>query len=86
MFPDGWDIPANGPLAGLYRFVAVSAPTTYNGIGKPLALAGEVGRGSTIRIAGNRSLNGRRTVLIMNAVSVIELVEPQNVFSQMVFV
>jgi hypothetical protein len=86
-FSGGWDdIACNGPLAGMYRFVAVSAPTIYDGKGKAKALAGEIGGGSIIRVAGNHLTRYRRNVLTMQAVSIVDLVEPENVFSQMEFV
>jgi hypothetical protein len=80
-FPDGWaDIVSNGPLNGLYRFVAVAPPSIYDAKGRALTLAGELGKGSLVRIAGNRLEAGGRTVLTMKAVSVVEMVEPENPF------
>jgi hypothetical protein len=82
-FPDGWPgVACNGPLAGLWRFVAASAPSLYDGKGKATILTGELGRGSIIKVAGNQLAGGRRTVLTMKAVLIVDLVEPANVFSQ----
>jgi hypothetical protein len=75
--------PANGALAGLYRFVAVAPPSIHDAKGRAQTLAGEVGRGSVVRIAGNHLTRYSRTVMTMKAVSVIKMIEPDNVFSQL---
>jgi hypothetical protein len=66
---------------GRYRFVGLSAPDVYDAAGKPSSLTMELGEGSTVRIAGHGYLDGQRAVLVMNAISVVEMIEPRSIFS-----
>jgi hypothetical protein len=76
---DGWHHTAL--REGVWRFVSVTAPLIYDAAGKVLHLAGEIGTGSLIRIAGKAFMDGRRSVLTCKAISVIELIEPGNPFT-----
>jgi hypothetical protein len=65
---------------GRYRFIGLSAPDVYDGAGKPSSLTTELGEGSVIRVAGHAYVDGLRTVLNLNAISVLAMIEPANIF------
>lgn len=82
-FPNGWLEHSGNLDDGLWRFVSAVAPTIHDSTGKALSLPCEIGAGSSIRIAGTAIKDGRRSVLTVKMVSVIELVEPDNVFTRL---
>lgn len=82
-FPNGWPVwPQNGGERDIWRFVSTTPPPIYDAKGKFFDICGEIGLGSVIKISGKSLKENGRTVLTIKAISVIEYLEPENIFTR----
>jgi hypothetical protein len=79
-FDPPWPVGApGGTLKGLIRFVSRTAPIIHDDAGTPYMAAEELEPGARIRVSGSWVKQGRRAILTMNTVRVVEVVQTSNI-------